>query len=384
VHPFDESGPVERLRVGVIGAGRVSQVAHLPWLAFDTDHFEVTAIADVSPRLAERVGTRYGCKVLPSAQDLLELPLDAVVCATPIPLHKDVVVEALGLGLHVLCEKPAALTLRDCDEMIGARDRAGRVVQVGYMKRFDPAVTALLAMLPSVAERLRYLSAHVIDSSHRPFTAGLELVEPDVPEVWRERIQALEDQQVREAAGPGHSAAAYWAYRHGYAGSLVHDVNLAHTVLDALGYGSSVEVAAGRYWDGGRGVGLSFHLDGGGFAEMAHVALPGVPIYREQLTLCFDERIMELSFPSPFSTRRQASLVEHRDGGPAGLRTTHLHGGHDDPFRLQLRRFHAAVTGTAPPVNTLEEARRDLDLLLRAHAAAVLAEDGRRSPRGAR
>lgn len=367
----DNAEPVEHLRVGVVGAGRISQVVHLPWLAHDAAHFEISAIADVSPRLSHEIAARYGCKIVPSLQDLLELPLDAIVCATPICLHKDVVVDALACGLHVLCEKPVALTLRDCDEMMQARDRVGCVVQVGYMKRFDPAVEALLAMLHPGEEDLRYLSLQVIDPSHRPFTSGLGLIEPDLPDEWRSKLQSLEHDQIREAVGPDLPDAAYWAYRHGYVGSLVHDVNLMHAMLDALGHRFPIDVLGAGYWDQGRAVQLSLDIDGGGFVHMAHVALPGVPVYREQFTLCFPERMLELTFPSPFVAGRQARAIEHRRVGSTALRTTEFLGDHNDPFRRQLRRFHAAVTGAAPPVNTLEEAKRDLDLLIRAHAAAI-------------
>jgi predicted dehydrogenase len=365
---------VERLRVGVVGAGRISQIAHLPWLARDDEYFEVSAIADVSPHLSQAVAARYGCPAVPAIEDLLDLKLDAIVCATPICLHADVVVEALAAGLHVLCEKPVALTLGDCDRMIQARDRAGCVVQVGYMKRFDAAVDWLLASLRSRGEDLRYASVEVVDPTHRPFTAGASLVEPDLPDEWRSRLQSLEREQVDEAAGPDLPGSAYWAYRHGYVGSLVHDVNLVHGILEALGHPVPAGVSGARYWDEGRAVALSLGLDGGGWVQMAHIALPGVPLYREQLTLCFPERIVELTFPSPFLKGRQARLVEHRREGDTTLRTTEFHLGADDSFRLQLRRFHAVVTGSAPAVNTLEEARRDLDLLIRAHAVAMNSE----------
>ena len=62
----------------------------------------------------------------------------------PERTHADVVVDALDAGCHVLVEKPLCLSVDDADRVIAARDRAGRVVQVAYMKRFDPAYEALL------------------------------------------------------------------------------------------------------------------------------------------------------------------------------------------------------------------------------------------------
>ena len=64
---------------------------------------------------------------------------DALVIAAPDPFHPMFAVAALDAGLHVMCEKPLALTVAGCDEIAAARDRSGRVVQVAYMKRYDPA-----------------------------------------------------------------------------------------------------------------------------------------------------------------------------------------------------------------------------------------------------
>ena len=66
---------------------------------------------------------------------LLNCKLDAVVIAAPDPFHPELAVAALEAGLHVMCEKPLALTVAGCDRIAAARDRAGRVLQVAYMKR---------------------------------------------------------------------------------------------------------------------------------------------------------------------------------------------------------------------------------------------------------
>jgi len=364
-------GSFERLRVGVVGVGRISQLAHLPWLARESTRFDLAGIADVSPLLSATIGKQYGVEALPSVEDLLELDLDAIICATPISLHSDIVIKALGAGVHVLCEKPIALTLRECNEMIRARDAADCVVQVGYMKRLDPGTKALLAELPASSEDVRYISVEVIDPYYGPFTVDQGLIEPDLPPDHQSRIRALEADQVREATGQHLSPAAYCAYRHGYVGSLIHDVNLLHGIVDILQATVPVRVQGGHFWAGGRAVDAIVELDGGGSAHLAHVALSGVPHYQERVTVFCTDRILELTFASPYLARRTARLVARRSVGSMQLETTELHHGYDDPFRLQLCSFHAAVTGIGPTMNTLEEAKRDLDLLIRVHRMAM-------------
>src|SRR5207248_2288296 len=83
--------------------------------------------------------------------------VDAVVISAPAATHADITVAALEAGVHVFVEKPLCITLADADRIIAARDRAARVVQVGYMKRFDPAWERMLAELPTAANELRYV-----------------------------------------------------------------------------------------------------------------------------------------------------------------------------------------------------------------------------------
>ena len=108
--------------------------------------------------------------------------LDAVVVCSPHGTHAEVVLAALDAGLHVFVEKPLCITVADADAVIEARDRAGKVVQVGTMKRFDPAVEAMLEALPESAAELRYVSVVVNDPEFEPFFERDEIVRgADVP-----------------------------------------------------------------------------------------------------------------------------------------------------------------------------------------------------------
>jgi scyllo-inositol 2-dehydrogenase (NAD+) len=69
---------------------------------------------------------------------LAAVRFDAVVITTPTFTHEALVREAAGHGLHVLCEKPMALSVASCDEMMRACERAGVTLQLAFMRRFDP------------------------------------------------------------------------------------------------------------------------------------------------------------------------------------------------------------------------------------------------------
>ena len=217
----------------------------------------------------------------------------------PDAFHADVACRALEAGLHVLCEKPLALSLAECDRIAAARDAAGRVLQVGTMKRFDPAYLRLLELLPESAADVRYLSVEVRDPDQVPFVDHLADdrradLAPELGAELRARMAA----RVREAAGgepPPGGARAFEAYL----SSLVHDVSLLQGVLEHLGEPWCERADDGAWWDDGRAVSLSAALPGGGRAHLVHHNLPGVNDYSERLTLHCSDRVLELTFPSP-------------------------------------------------------------------------------------
>src|SRR5690242_16747543 len=145
---------MKRLRVGLVGAGLVGQAEHAFYLWEDRERFEFVGLADASAAVRNALGARYDIAALHA--DLPSLlkatKLDALVIAAPDPFHPELAATALGAGLHVLCEKPLALTLSGCDRIRAARDRSGKVLQVAYMKRHDPAFKKALDLLPKKIE----------------------------------------------------------------------------------------------------------------------------------------------------------------------------------------------------------------------------------------
>src|SRR6202040_1107445 len=151
--------------------------------------------------------------------------LDAVVIAAPDSFHPALAIAALDAGVHVMCEKPLALTVAGCDRIPAARDRAGRVLQVAYMKRYDPAFRRALELLPDSVEEVKLISVEVNDPDHEPFVAHLPMTWPnDIPAALRERARTETTAQLREAAGAALDEAGARALSGGFLSSLVHDV----------------------------------------------------------------------------------------------------------------------------------------------------------------
>src|SRR5213076_1750904 len=187
------------VRIGVVGGGLIAQAEHLPYLSSLRDRFSVAALAEPSLTVREALGARYGIGSLSADyRSLLEEDgLDAVVVCSPHGTHAGVVLAALDAGLHVFVEKPMCITLADADAIVAARDRAEKVVQVGTMKRFDPAVEAMMEALPDSAAELRYASVAVGDPEFEPYFERGEIIRgSDIPSELIDATRRSEAEQV--------------------------------------------------------------------------------------------------------------------------------------------------------------------------------------------
>jgi len=110
-------------------------------LAFTVSEVELLAVADINPQAGQEAAARYGVK--DHYMDYHELlrrdDIDAVVIVTPTATHAEVIQAAAAAGKHIFSEKPLAQPLEACDQAIAAVEKAGVKLQLGFMRRFDPA-----------------------------------------------------------------------------------------------------------------------------------------------------------------------------------------------------------------------------------------------------
>lgn len=123
------------LRLAVVGCGAITTLHHLPAITL-ADHVDATVLVDVDAARARKLAERFGVPEV--ATDTAALPgrVDAAIVALPNSLHAPVSIDLLRHGIHVLVEKPMAMNVRECDEMIAAADAAGAVLAVGHEFRF--------------------------------------------------------------------------------------------------------------------------------------------------------------------------------------------------------------------------------------------------------
>lgn len=124
-------------RIGLIGAGAIAQMAHLPVLS-KMRGAQLVAICDNDRAKARALAERFGIPdTFTDIDDLFsDETVDAVVIATPNHLHEPHVLRALAAGVDVLCERPLALSTRGVERILAAANRAGRKVAVANNHRF--------------------------------------------------------------------------------------------------------------------------------------------------------------------------------------------------------------------------------------------------------
>lgn len=134
----------DSVRLGVVGAGAIAQLAHLPVLS-KMRGAQLVAVCDNDRPKARALADRFGVPdVFTDIEDLLELDeLDAVVIATPNHLHEPHALSALAAKRHVLCERPLALTSRGVERILAAASKADCRVSVANNHRYRTDVQTL-------------------------------------------------------------------------------------------------------------------------------------------------------------------------------------------------------------------------------------------------
>ena len=144
---------MDKIRVGVVGVGALGQ--HHARVYASLPDTTLVGVVDVAPGRAGQIAGPLGTKAYSNYAELFG-QVDAVSIATPTTLHAEIGEQFLSRGVHVLVEKPIAHTLEDADSLIRAAHANGRVLQVGHLERFNPAVM----QLREIVRKPRFFEAH--------------------------------------------------------------------------------------------------------------------------------------------------------------------------------------------------------------------------------
>lgn len=135
------------LKVGIIGAGSIARQRHAYEYSQNPD-VDLVGICDFSKERAASLAQLYGGKVYDSDKELIADPgIDAVSVCAANKYHAELTIAALNSGKHVLCEKPMAVTLQGCEEMVAAAKANNKHLLIGQNQRLAPAHVQARTML---------------------------------------------------------------------------------------------------------------------------------------------------------------------------------------------------------------------------------------------
>ena len=336
------------LKIGLVGAGRMTQIAHLPNL-LQIGGIQLVAIADVDLELARRVAEAYSIpQVYENSETMVEAEpqLDGVLIATPRMHHAVACLPALERGIPVFMEKPLEVTLEKARQIVEARQRSGAIMVIGYNNRYDPAFVAAEHFLHSgKLGELRYAQIHSFGGLWMAGAKGLGQVSLD------------EEPQAPGSPPPAQSrdAKTYPAELEWVEG-WIHEVNMARGLF---GEAQSVLYASNEM---PRLALVEFERVRALF-EVGLINPAGSPFDCTIAVHCREGRL-DLSIPAPLAFRQPTEL---KISTPKGITTPHLD--YKESFVEELVHFLRCITGREQPRTSAEDALRDLELCFNIVAA---------------
>jgi predicted dehydrogenase len=311
----------KRIRVAVVGAGEFGRnharvYTELP----DAD---LIGIVDTNPERAQQVATEFNTAVLAGIDSLVG-KVDAVSVAVPTALHAKIGCALLRQGIDVLVEKPMATSVNEADELISAAAESKRVLQVGHLERFNPAVVAATGIM----RKPLFFEVHRL-GIYTPRSLDIDVVF-DVMIHDLDILLALVGESVTDVKAVGIPVVS-------------NKVDIAHARLEFVS-GAVANVTASRV-STERVRKMRF------FQEHEYVSLD----YTRQDAMRV--RVKELGPPPEFDFEKLATEPQ-------------------EPLKAELREFVNAVRERSRPTVNGEAGRRALELAAR--VAASIQEHGKR------
>lgn len=128
----------KKIRVGVIGTGKIADIAHFPSLLENKD-VEIAGILSGTYDLAVEAARRYGVqKPVHDLDELLKQDVDCVFLLTPKTIRTQYLIPLMRAKVDILCEKPLAMTLDECELIANESAKSGKIVMVAFNRRFAP------------------------------------------------------------------------------------------------------------------------------------------------------------------------------------------------------------------------------------------------------
>jgi predicted dehydrogenase len=333
------NGSTQRIRVGIVGCGEVTQIMHWPSLNQLAHLYEVTALCDISERVLEALGAQWNVSALTTNHEELvkRSNVDVVLIANPNAFHAEAILAAINARKHVLVEKPMSVNRREAEQIAAAQKAAEVLVQVGYMRRYAPAFGDACAAV----RRMRKIKFARV----RDFIGSNSLIINRTSRVIRDEnfsrrllkeTKQRDDELIEEAIGSDASEPLKTAYRL-MLGLSSHDLS---AMRELLGMPKKVLFAAqranGRY--------LSAAFDYGSYVCQFETGIDSIPRFDAHLEVYGAEKIIRVQYDTPYVRNLPIRLFITESNDRGGVTQVVSHPAWGDPFVAEWEAFHENVT----------------------------------------
>ena len=332
------------LKIGIVGAGKMVQMAHLP-NAIKVNGVELVAIADLDKAAAQRVANAYNIpQVYGNSQELLdgEPELDGVIVVTPRMNHAEACIPILQRGIPVFMEKPLEVSLEKGREIVEACEQGQTFMIVAYNNRYDPAFLTAKKMLHSGEfGEIKWARIHSFGGLWRAgaLTLGQISLEDDP-------LPVGSPPQAESREGKTYPPELEWTE------GWIHEINMARGLF---GEAKSVIFASN---DVPRLALVEFER-ARAFFEVGLILPPGCP-FDCKVSINTTHGRLDLTIPAPMIMRQPTEL---KITTPQGVNIPSLE--FKESFTEEIVHFLRCITGQDQPLTTAEDALRDLELCMK-------------------
>lgn len=352
---------MRKLRVAVLGCGHIAQWMHIPYLRELDELYEIEAICDVSPKALQRVGDYFQIPArYRDYQNLLD-DIHPDVCLITTRDHYEPALAAIEAGADILVEKPLCLLLSEAEHLAARAEQLGRIVQIGYHKRYDPNYERGLELMRStVKRRLIYLRC-LIGPNERyinDFWPGWRFNDAPADAPLEQKIRAALPSEM-----PDHFVQAY---------DLMTGLS-THTfsILRGL-YPEVPSVHACRVADDGRSYSALMQLSDGVTVTL-DTGVIDVKIFDEEMSLFAHDHVVRINFPSAYLKNAETQVNMQSMNGWERVEQRFLVS-NEEAFKREWKALYHAIVEEAPVRTPASEGVMDLQLVESLLEAALRAE----------
>jgi predicted dehydrogenase len=371
------------LGVGIIGAGEVAQVIHLPTLSLLSHLYTIVAICDVSQNTASHCAKKFHIlKATTNPYELMSLPeIEVIFILASDQFHAPYTIAALQAGKNVMLEKPLTLSVKAGLAIVEAEKTAkGPRVFVGYMRRYAPSFTEAFKREIATIPRILYARSRDIvgPNSHFVSQSGTNPVKfTDYPPEASTAAQESLDTLLQEALGEGGVTPLKTEYWRFLASLGSHDLSL---MREALGFPESVAGVSVNHPFFSAIFNYRNVTDGGEpFAVTYESGIDAVPRFDAHLAVYGETKTVSIQYDTPYVKGLPIKVrVDELVDGKAVTRE--VLASYEDAYTVELKEMYECFTTGKEIKTSVEDAMNDLYLwtmMMEKHNEDLLAKNTR-------